>query len=201
MARIQHNKPFMLRFRQWLCRCMRKLAYQHGIAYLEFAMAMPFLMALFLGGVEVTRYLQAAQKVDKLTHTIVDLVAQAPTISVPDLNQIMLASGHVMTPLDFANDGVMIISCVGYNTLGQLVVKWQYKGGGALNRDSQIGTTNGSASLPAGFTVDQRDNVIIAESYFVLDPLINATIVSPIEFYRTAYYLPRLGELDQLSPS
>ena len=180
---------------------MRKLRFWHnetGLAYLEFALALPFLMLLFIGGVEMSRYVQAGQKVDKMTHTIVDLIAQAPTISESDLDQITVAVEHIMQPYDFQNDGVIIVTCVGYNSAGNLRVKWQYTGGGALDRDSRIGTVGSSPTLPAGFTLETRDNVIIAESYFALTSMINEELLEPIEFYRTAYYLPRLGELDTL---
>lgn len=170
-----------------------------GLAFLEFALVLPVLLLLLLGGIEVSRYIQAAQKVDKLTHTIVDLVAQAPTISTQDLEQIMAASEHIMQPHEFRDDGVIIITCVGYNSAGSLVVKWQYKGGGELVRNSQVGTVNGAPTLPAGFVVEARDNVLIAETYFRFAPMINETITGPIEFYRTAYYLPRLGELGTLT--
>ena len=38
---------------------------QDGVAYLEFAVALPFLLALFLGSVELTRYIIIVQKVEK----------------------------------------------------------------------------------------------------------------------------------------
>lgn len=170
-----------------------------GLAFLEFALILPVLLLLLLGGIEVSRYIQAAQKVDKLTHTIVDLVAQAPTVSTSDLNQIMAAAEHIMTPYDFGDDGVIIVTCVGYNSAGKLVVKWQHKGGGSLARNSKVGAVNGTPVLPTGFVVDARDNVLIAETYFRFQPMINEQITGPIEFYRTAFYLPRLGELGTLT--
>lgn len=171
---------------------------QEGVAYLEFALILPILLLLLLGGVEVSRYIQAAQKVDKMTHTIVDLIAQAPTISDSELDQIMVAAEHVMTPYPFANNGVIIVSCIGYNEYGQLRVKWQHSGGGTLPRSSAIGNEGDSPDLPEGFTLDTRDNVIVAESYFAFTPIINDTYVEATDLYRTAYYLPRLGELDAL---
>lgn len=171
---------------------------QHGVAYLEFALLLPFLMLLFLGGIELSRYVQAGQKADKLTHTVVDLIAQAPTISESELDQIMQAVEHIMNPLPFEQNGVIIVSCVGYNSYGQLRVKWQYKGGGELDRDSAIGTSGNQPNLPDGFTVEARDNVIIAETYYSMQPMISEDYAEPMEFYRTAYYLPRIGELDTL---
>lgn len=171
-----------------------------GLAYLEFALILPLLLMLMLGGVELSRYLQAGQKVDKMTHTIVDLVAQAPTISTGELEQILQAAQHIMSPYPFTENGVVIVSCVGYNEQGQLRVKWQYKGGGQLVRDSSVGEAGSSPQLPAGFTLDNRDNVIIAESFYRLDPLLNAGYADPIEFHGKSYHLPRLGELDTLRP-
>lgn len=171
---------------------------ERGVAFLEFALALPLLMLLFLGGVEVSRYVQAGQKADKVTHTVVDLIAQAPTISEPELDQIMQAVSHIMTPYRFDNDGVIIVSCVGYDSRGRLRVKWQYKGAGTLNRDSAIGQPGGAPDLPEGFTVESRDNVIIAETYYAMQPMVNTQYIDPIEIYRTAFYLPRIGELDTL---
>jgi hypothetical protein len=181
--------------------CRRLRQQQDGLAYLEFALVLPLLMALFLGGVELTRYIQVAQKTDKITHTIVDLVAQAPTISIPELDQIMLAVEHIMRPHSFVETGVIIVSCVGYDDMGNLIVKWQHKGGGVLDRDSAIGAVGAQPSLPDDFAVEERDNVIIAETYYAFEPIINARFVDPIEFYRTAFYLPRIGELDVLLPN
>lgn len=171
---------------------------QSGLAYLEFALLLPLLMLLFLGGTEMTRYVQAAQKTDKMTHTVVDLIAQAPNISTNELDQIFMAVEHIMNPYPFSERGVMIISCVGFNDMGELVVKWQYKGGGALDRGSAIGALGTAPTLPENFVVEQRDNVIIAETYFTMNPMISTDYADPIEFYRTAYYLPRIGELDTL---
>lgn len=171
---------------------------QDGLAYLEFALILPVLLLLVLGGVEISRYIQAAQKVDKMTHTIVDLVAQAPSISMAELDQIMEAAQHVMTPYPFSDNGVIIVSCVGYDAYGQLRVKWQHRGGGELVRASRVGAVGSAPVLPEDFTLDNRDNVIIAESFFTISPIINTQYVEATEFYRTAYYLPRLGELDSL---
>lgn len=182
---------------QWIRKAARR---EEGLAYLEFALILPLLLLLFLGGTELSRYLQAGQKVDKMTHTIVDLIAQAPTISASELEQIMQAAQHIMAPYPFTDDGVIIVSCVGYNQYGQLRVKWQYTGGGELLRNSAIGTAGNTPQLPAGFAIEERDNVIIAESYYAMEPIINSDHVEPIEFYSTAFYLPRLGELDTLQP-
>lgn len=47
-----------------------------GVAYLEFALALPFLLALFAGSVDVTRMVLLHQKVDKAVFMVGDLATQ-----------------------------------------------------------------------------------------------------------------------------
>src|SRR5690606_32233759 len=103
-----------------------------------------------------------------------------------------------MTPYRFNDDGVVIITCVGYNEQGELRVKWQYRGGGTLLRNSEVGTTGVRPDLPDGFTLDSRDNVIIAETFYRFAPLIGSQLGEPMDFYRSSYCQPGLGELDGL---
>ena len=63
----------MHRFNAMMKKLLRK---QEGLAYLEFAITLPFLLALFLGAVEVTRYIIILEKVEKVSVTMSDLVAQ-----------------------------------------------------------------------------------------------------------------------------
>lgn len=49
---------------------------QRGVAYLEFALALPFLLLLFAGSIDVTRMVLLHQKVDKAVFTVGDLATQ-----------------------------------------------------------------------------------------------------------------------------
>ncbi len=81
---------------------------ESGMAYLEFAICLPFILALLMGSVEVTRYILITQKVEKTAVTISDVVSQGSFISRADLDNIILASGQVMQPYTFSTGGYVI---------------------------------------------------------------------------------------------
>src|SRR3954465_8547735 len=85
---------------------------QEGIAYLEFAVCLPFLIALLMGAIEVSRYIIIAQKVEYTALTIADVVAQGQTISNAILNNIIFASSQVMKPYAMGASGYVIIRSV-----------------------------------------------------------------------------------------
>jgi Flp pilus assembly protein TadG len=171
---------------------------QQGIAYVEFATSLPFLLALFIGSVEVTRYIIVAQKVEKSAVTISDVVAQSETINTSQLNQLVSAVSQVMQPYSFGNNGYVIISSVSKSGTNPPRINWQYTGGGTWTRTSQIGTTGLTATLPGGLTLSDRDTVIIAEVFYNFSPLMTSDLLSSRQLYRVAVFKPRLGSLQSL---
>ena len=171
---------------------------QQGIAAMEFAMVAPILMVLFLGGTEFSRYLIIHQKVEKTATTIADIVAQSDSLTQAQLNQIFLAASEIMQPLSFNTEGVVIVSSVRQQgSAASPNVAWQRIGGGDLTRTSQIGTQGFAATLPAGFTLNDKENVIVAEVYYVYSPLFGEKMVATGDVYKRSVYKPRLGALTQ----
>ena len=75
------------------------------------------------------------------------------------------------------------------------VVNWQYVGGGSLSRASLIGVVNGNATLPAGLTLNVKDNVIVAEVFYRPTPIFLTESWAATEIYKSAIFKPRLGAL------
>jgi len=179
---------------------------QEGIALVEFALSIPLLLALLMGAIEVTRYILIEQKVEKVAVTISDVVAQGTTISNSQLGIIIDAASQVMLPYSFGSNGYVIITSVtqtgapGVNN--PPMVNWQYNGGGTLKPvpSSTIGTPNNAANLPVGFTMADKDNIIITEAFYNYTPLLaNNGILNNNLIYKSAIYKPRLGTLSTLS--
>jgi len=174
----------------------------YGVAYFEFALSAPVLALLLLGSVEVTRYVLITQKVEKTAITISDLAAQETTAKTSILNNDLIASQQVMLPYNFNNNGFVIISSVtqtGAQTAANPpIINWQYAGGGTMVETSQIGTVGQKATLPAGFTLNDKDNIIVTEVYYKFTPLLNNIILGPTNLYRMALFRPRLGVLTTL---
>ncbi len=177
---------------------------QSGLAYLEFALCLPFILALLMGAIEVTRYMLIAQKVEKVAVTVSDVVSQGTTISVAELNNILTAAEQVMQPYSFGANGFVIISSVRQNGaptgMNPPQVTWQYTGGGSWTQASQVGTVGNPASLPPSISLNDKDNIIIAEVFYNFTPLVPLNgVITTTSIYKLGLFKPRLGDLSTLS--
>jgi hypothetical protein len=169
---------------------------EQGVAAVELALVFPILLVLLLGGLDITRYMLYHQKVDRITFSVADMVAQSQSVTKLQMDDIVLAAGQIMQPFAFGSNGVVIVSSV-YKDPAQTypTIRWQYVGGGSLARVSKVGIVNGTPALPAGLTLNDKDNVIIAETYYLFDPTFNSGVVTKSDIYKEAVYKPRLGSL------
>lgn len=168
-----------------------------GVAAIEFALALPLLVLLVFGSVEVTRYVLIAQKLDRISGTLSDVVSQSETITTAQLNQIIAATGQLMLPYNFSADGYAIISSVTKTGTNAPVVNWQYKSTGTAQA-SHVGISGGTATMPSNFTMVDKDTVIITEIFYNYTPLLTGTIYSNSQLYSYSIYKPRLGNLTTL---
>lgn len=169
---------------------------RHGIAAMEFALTIPIWVTLLLGAADGTYFLLVNEKIDRIAYTVTDIVTQYQAITIANLNDILLASSQLMQPFPFANQGIVIVTSV-YKPSGQnAYICWQYSGGGGLTQTSRIGTTGGAPSLPNGLTLNDNENVIIAEVYYKFSPMfVNEGLFTNSQLYRVGIYKPRLSPL------
>jgi len=168
---------------------------------IELAFAMPILVTLLLGGVEIARYVLLHQKLDRVSSSIADLVSQAENISTADLQNIFDAAQFVAKPFNLPADGTVIVSSIS-NPLGGQVsrVNWQESGGGNIPATSQIGAPGGSVTLPAGFALADGQTIIIAEVFYDYVPWILGDFTGANQIYHRALFRPRYGGLTTLAP-
>jgi Flp pilus assembly protein TadG len=176
--------------------CARLRRNEGGIALVEFALVLPVLMTLFYGTIEVTRYILISQKVEKLAHSVADLTAQSAVTTTASLNQVMAAASDIMSPYSMTTNGKVIISSL-YRPAGvaNASINWRYEGGGSYAASSMLGAVGDAPAMPAGFTFDERENVISAEVYYEFSPMISNQFFGTKTVYRVAFYKPRLGAL------
>ncbi len=171
---------------------------QQGMAFMEFAIALPFLFILFMGGVELTRYIIIVQKVEKAAFTMSDVVAQSQSIGTTQLSQLVEAVEQLMLPLPFGSNGYVIVTSVTKTGTAAPVVNWQYKGGGTWTKTSVIGAPGANAVLPTGFTMSDKENVIIAEVFYNYTPMVASGVLQAKTIYKVTLFRPRLGDLTAL---
>lgn len=180
-------------------RIRRFFRSESGIAAVEFALIAPVMMLLFLGGVEMARYILIHQKIDRAANTIADNIAQMEAVTTGDLNILFAAANDLVRPYDMQTNGEIIISSVTKTGTNNPLVVWQYRSNTVPSKTSHIGAVNGTATLPNGFTMQANDDLIVAEVFYDFTPMVGETVMEGGGIYKVAYFRPRLGALDTLN--
>ena len=189
----------MLSDLRWLRECLRRIRSDRANVAVEFALALPVILAMLLASAELGRFVLLNQKIDRVATTMSDLVARVETISEDDLDDIFLAASHVAAPFDLSDSGRVVISSVVNPDGNGATIAWQRAGGGNFLASSDVGTEGGLADLADEFNVREGETVIVSEVFFDFEPFLSETIVSPRVVYRRAHHRPRLGTLDTIA--
>ncbi|NJL07719.1 MAG: pilus assembly protein [Methylacidiphilales bacterium] len=104
-----------------------------AVAATEFALILPFMLILWLGGVEVTQLLSIDRKAAQATRTIADLVAQVKFSkcdsasnepSDSDLKTFFDAADEVVSPYPVDPMMAVVVSCLEIDKNGVIKVMW-----------------------------------------------------------------------------
>lgn len=155
-----------------------------GAAALEFALILPGMLAIYLGGIQVSSAVIANQKVTHATSVLADLVTQVDGgISDTDMENILDAVTTVITPYPTAQFSV-VVSGVRMDEDGVARVVWSdARNATALAVDSLV-------TLPDG--LDQADTfLVVADVAYDFQAGVGAIIVGTIELSDSFYLRPR----------
>jgi hypothetical protein len=173
---------------------------RRGVAYIEFALAFPFMLLLFGGTMDLTRMVLLHQKLDKATFTVGDLTTQLERSN----NTCNVISGwedtvvrDMLLPFSYKSDGYwfMVTSIIGNSNGTRDVMEWRYNsgagnsklGGYAYGKDIR-------SALPTtlrGLGVDER--VIVTEMGYNFEPIfptISRIVGQP--FRKISYFRSRI---------
>lgn len=184
------------------CRALGRLVRaRRGAVAAEFAMVIPVLALIALGGTEIARYALLHQKLARAAVTMADLVSQAEDITEGGITQLLAATEPVMQPFGMGADGVVILSSITASGGNPARISWQRSGGGGLTgAGSNFGVEGGTATLPPGFVVRDGETAIAAEVFYAFSPLFTAGLVPIHVIYQRALFRPRFGSLAAVAP-
>lgn len=154
-----------LAVRKWLV--MRD---SRGVALIEFALALPFLLVTLIGGLELVHLALTHQQLSRLATSTADLAARyRSSIDETDINTLFLGATLSTRVDDFDERGRVILSSVTRNKTdnGQWI-RWQRCIGNASVADSAFGAEGDGemdTSIPDinGLVVADPNNVLVAE--------------------------------------
>jgi len=157
-----------------------------GVSAVEFALVLPLMMTLYLGGAEVSQAITASRKVTLVSRTVADLASQVSSISNASMNDMLKASSAIVSPFS-PNDLKVTVSCVKIDANGKATIAWS---------DTLNGTAHGVGSavtLPAALNV-ANTSLIWTEAQYDYTPAIGYAISGTLSLKDQMYMRPRLSD-------
>jgi Flp pilus assembly protein TadG len=173
-----------------LLRLARKLRYfakdRRGISAVEFALLLPLMVTLYLGGVEISQGVSVDRKVTLTSRTVADLASRVATINNADMSNILNASAAVMAP--YANASLKVtVTCVDIDASGKATVSWSDTMNGTAHA---VGST---VSLPSALNV-ANTSLIWGEVEYAYTPAIGYVVTGTLTLNDQIYMRPRLSD-------
>lgn len=169
--------------RVWLRRFARE---ERGIALLEFAFALPFLVLLFIGGFQLMDAISAYRKVGSTVKTLADLTTQNTTITASQADEILRASQQVMAPYS-PSSATLRISQIQIDAAGRATISWSR----ALNGTAYANGT--VVTLPTGLSTANA-YYIFSEINYTYTPRVASSLIGTIPLTESIYMSPRNSE-------
>lgn len=163
-----------------------------GIAALEFALLVPFLLALYLGALEMSQILTVDRRVTLLANAAADLVAQTETVNNDELANIYELTEAILYPYEASKVSVVITSVVADED-NKTTVDWSWSKSGLNPEDAPTSHAEGASyTLPGGGKLTHAySSVIIAEVSYPYRPQYLTFLPDPISMSDTYYLRPR----------
>ena len=171
---------------------------ERAVAAVEFALIMPFLLALYFGSMEASALFTVDKRVNTISVTLGDLIAQWDpddgTIPAATLTTYFAAATGLITP--YSSTGLkQVVSLVFVKSDGTTKVLWSTQTGGGTTR------TVGAAYTPLSSTgSNQMTNTVAgggchvaAETSYSYQPLLGQVFKSALNLAHTNYFIPRYG--------
>jgi Flp pilus assembly protein TadG len=165
---------------------LRRFARDTGaVSAIEFAIVLPFMLSLYVSGVELGDGLAIQFKVTETARTVTDLASQYASINTATMNSILAASSTIVAPYPSSNL-VMTVSEVTTNAQGQGTITWSC----SLNGTAR--TAGVAVTLPVGLQIANA-SLLWGEVMYPYTPAIGYYITGTINIYQTMYFYPRLS--------
>jgi Flp pilus assembly protein TadG len=168
-----------------------------GNTVVEFALILPILILLVSGIFEICMFALVNNKLMRIAGTISNVVSMQ-NINISTMQAIIATASDMAKPVTFKGKGNVIVSLI-YNN-GQttnpakMLIAWQQKDSPGVV--SLIGTPNTlPKNLPNNLAVLNDETVIITEVLYNYSPYVFNNFIPNQTLYKTAVYVPRLGDM------
>ena len=177
----------------WLARLRGFAADQDGVSAVEFAILLPLMLTLYLGGVEISQAVSADRKTTLVAHTIGDLTAQSSNVtstgSNPDISNFFSAASKVAYPFASSSLKATISSVCIDSTGTHATIGWSQANANGTARGLGVDVTS---HIPAALMVPNT-SLIWGEASYAYKPTIGWTITGTLNLSDQFFLRPRLS--------
>ncbi len=161
---------------------------KRGVSAVEFAMLLPLMLTLYLGGVEVSQGVSIDRKVTLTARTVADLVAQVSSIDTNGINAALGAATAIMAPYP-DKDVKVTVSVVDVDTNGNAKIKW------SSTKNGTARAVGSSVTVPAALiTPGTKTSLVWGEASYKYQPSIGYVVTGAMNLTDQIYMRPRLSE-------
>lgn len=161
-----------------------------AVAAVEFAIVAPFMLLLYVGGVELGNGFAISVKVSETAHTVADLVSRNACVNDASLSTMLGASAATIAPYSPANTTV-VVSQISTDANGKPTVTWSKALNGTPLTDP--------VTLPAALGTPTPPNisVILGQVTYQYTPNLGYTISGTLPITDSYYLFPRVSSAVQ----
>jgi Flp pilus assembly protein TadG len=178
-----------------------------GVAATEFAIVVPFMLVLLVGGAELGDGMAINVKVSATAHSVTDMVTQNTSLSTASMQNILTGATTIMAPYPINNSQLMVtVSEISSDANGTLNLRWSQSYNGTSFGPGR--TSLGANGLYAALTVpaslngtagnannanNQNDQVsfILGEVTYAYTPNLGYTISGTVNLADSYWLFPR----------
>jgi len=159
---------------------------ERGISAVEFAMLLPLMVTLYLGGVEVSQAIAIDRKTTVVARSVGDLVAQTTEVSTTDMTSILAAATAIVAPYSDTKLKVTV-SSVKIDAQNVAKIAWS---------DTKNGTARavGSTVTLPGALNTAGTWLVWAEAEYEYTPAIGYVITGSMNLTDQIYMRPRQSD-------
>jgi len=158
-----------------------------GVAALEFALILPLMLTIYIGGNEFGHAFTLKRKVTHVASTMADLVTQSKKITNADMSNIFDASEQILWPYPVV-DARLRVSLIKIDSSNVATVVWS-----DARNDTPLAKNSVVTGLPSSVAVPNTF-IVTAEVHYAHTPLIGYVLTGTFDLNDQFYLRPRLSD-------
>jgi Flp pilus assembly protein TadG len=175
-----------------------------AVAATEFAIVVPFLLLLYVGGIELADGMAINVKVSATAHSVTDMVTQNTSLSTAQMQNILTGATAIIAPYPVTSGSSSLLSVtvseISSDANGNLTLQWSESYNGTTFGPGRTNLTNLTVPTSLNGTVgnanntnNQNDQVsfIVGEVSYAYTPNLGYTISGTVNLQDTNWLFPR----------